>query len=306
MSRFANKKCPICHAPFTEKADIVVCPECGTPHHRQCYLAKGHCGVEEYHAQGFVWNGLLPDEEAAQPEQTAQQPEPAHDPHRGEYPAGVPNPEPRPEFRGMDKIQDPEEYYKRFQMLVTDDVRGDDGVSLHELCAFAAKSVYHYGRAFSTFRGEITGRKSSVFMNICSGMFLPVHQFYRKMDCLGVATLLITVLFMLPELLISGGIIDLESLSDAGHGILSMIYMACNFGSLLLTVMLWLFGDYLYYKHAVRQIKKIRSRFEGNLGEEYYAALVEKGRPSWLRAVVGFLLLAFVTACIRYLPALLV
>lgn len=63
MTRFENKLCPVCRRPFTENDDIVVCPVCGTPHHRACYNEKGGCGVEEWHASGFVWEGHLPGEE---------------------------------------------------------------------------------------------------------------------------------------------------------------------------------------------------------------------------------------------------
>ena len=35
--RFTNEKCPVCNNTFKEDDDIAVCPECGTPHHRECY-----------------------------------------------------------------------------------------------------------------------------------------------------------------------------------------------------------------------------------------------------------------------------
>ncbi len=40
MSRFEGYICPVCMKKFTETDDIAVCPECGTPHHRECYLKK--------------------------------------------------------------------------------------------------------------------------------------------------------------------------------------------------------------------------------------------------------------------------
>lgn len=35
--------CPVCNEKFIEDDDIVVCPDCGTPHHRNCYLENGRC-----------------------------------------------------------------------------------------------------------------------------------------------------------------------------------------------------------------------------------------------------------------------
>lgn len=50
---FIGNKCPVCEKYFHADDDIVVCPECGTPHHRECYEAKGHCHNEKLHAEGY-------------------------------------------------------------------------------------------------------------------------------------------------------------------------------------------------------------------------------------------------------------
>ncbi len=47
--------CPVCKSPFADGDDIVVCPVCGAPHHRECYKQKGGCGLEENHAKGIAW-----------------------------------------------------------------------------------------------------------------------------------------------------------------------------------------------------------------------------------------------------------
>ncbi len=41
--KYSNYKCPVCKNQFTEDDDVVVCPECGTPHHRECYIQNGNC-----------------------------------------------------------------------------------------------------------------------------------------------------------------------------------------------------------------------------------------------------------------------
>lgn len=45
MSNGNFSQCTICHRPFNEKSDIVVCPECGAPSHRDCYKEHGTCAV---------------------------------------------------------------------------------------------------------------------------------------------------------------------------------------------------------------------------------------------------------------------
>ncbi len=44
-----NLKCARCSAYLFENDDVVFCPECGAPHHRECYSALGHCALEEFH-----------------------------------------------------------------------------------------------------------------------------------------------------------------------------------------------------------------------------------------------------------------
>ncbi len=44
-----RKKCQICSAYLFEEDDVVHCPTCGAPHHRDCWQTVGHCGLEELH-----------------------------------------------------------------------------------------------------------------------------------------------------------------------------------------------------------------------------------------------------------------
>jgi uncharacterized membrane protein len=83
------------------------------------------------------------------------------------------------------------------------------------------------------------------------------------------------------------------------------IYTLCNFLSFALTVVLCLFGDYFYYRRAVKQIKKIRAKFSATGTDEYYAALEESGRPSWLRAIIGILIMMILAASINLLPQIM-
>ncbi len=54
--RYTGEICPYCGAEFTEQDDVVVCPDCGTPHHRVCWFAHGECAETDKHAEGYVWN----------------------------------------------------------------------------------------------------------------------------------------------------------------------------------------------------------------------------------------------------------
>lgn len=53
--RFKDVQCVSCKNIFTEEDDVVVCPTCGSPHHRACWLNKGDCENKDLHSEGFVW-----------------------------------------------------------------------------------------------------------------------------------------------------------------------------------------------------------------------------------------------------------
>ena len=55
MFIYMGVTCPYCGQVLTENDDITVCPDCGTPHHRSCYLEHGRCFNEAKHAEGFEW-----------------------------------------------------------------------------------------------------------------------------------------------------------------------------------------------------------------------------------------------------------
>lgn len=54
--RYSYEKCPVCEKEFTNDDDIVVCPLCGTPHHRDCYKKNGECSNFDEHNKGFRWS----------------------------------------------------------------------------------------------------------------------------------------------------------------------------------------------------------------------------------------------------------
>lgn len=57
---FTQYTCPVCNEQFKNGEDIVVCPECGTPHHRECYEKNGKCFFEDKHSSGFSFEEVNP------------------------------------------------------------------------------------------------------------------------------------------------------------------------------------------------------------------------------------------------------
>ena len=274
-TEFLGKRCPVCRGIFQENDNVVVCPICGTPHHRSCYAEENKCGLESLHSDGFVWNGYLPDEERT--------------------PQTMDNDENSDSiFDDLNEAEMSDPIILNFLNSISDSKTGEDGVSMKELTTFASRSLYHYEYAFRVIRGGNGRKKRKAFFNICSGLLAPTFQFYRKMDALGA---LLIVIMLLPSLFIA--------LNESYFINNTSIYYLFNILSVAEQVLLCVFGDYIYYRHAVRQILRIREEFKENADSyEYYAALRAAGRPSFSRALIGTLVFVFVSCLILLIPGI--
>lgn len=66
---FTEYKCPVCGEQFKTGDDVVVCPECGAPHHRECYEKEGHCHFADRHGDDFSFEKEQVEEADKQAEQ---------------------------------------------------------------------------------------------------------------------------------------------------------------------------------------------------------------------------------------------
>ena len=69
---FTEYKCPVCDKQFKKGDDVVVCPECGAPHHRECYEKEGHCHFADKHGADFSFEKEQLEESEQQAEQDAK------------------------------------------------------------------------------------------------------------------------------------------------------------------------------------------------------------------------------------------
>ena len=60
---FTDKKCVICDKTFSASDDIVVCPECGSPMHRDCYDNEGCCPNQFRHGHFDYAQSSIPDDD---------------------------------------------------------------------------------------------------------------------------------------------------------------------------------------------------------------------------------------------------
>ena len=62
--KYTGNLCPGCNRPFEDGDDVVVCPECGTPQHRECYEKEDRCVCAAMHGDGYTWQGIVNNETA--------------------------------------------------------------------------------------------------------------------------------------------------------------------------------------------------------------------------------------------------
>lgn len=55
MFFYEGQACPVCGEHFGENDDVVACPVCGAPHHRECWKREGHCHFAADHGTERQW-----------------------------------------------------------------------------------------------------------------------------------------------------------------------------------------------------------------------------------------------------------
>ena len=177
--RYENQPCPICNNNFNTNDDIVVCPVCGTPHHRDCYKKNGECGNFEKHNEGYRWT----PEQTNVTEPINEQPNVSQ-----EAPYTVPfNSTQAPTTNIFTNQPNP---YALFPKEL------EDGVATEDVADFVQLNAVKYIQNFFYIKS-----KKRTF-NWAAFFFAPYWFFYRKMYKLGAIfmaiMLLLSVGFTLP------------------------------------------------------------------------------------------------------------
>lgn len=294
MFFYEGQSCPVCGQPFQETDDIVACPQCGAPHHRECWKREGHCHYAAAHGTPEQWT--RPEPQPASP----TGPTPSADvqgkvcPHCGkdnpEYaefcarcgkelpssdwaspppPAGAPVPPP---------YTHPGSYgeYAPFRAPVYDAMGGipiseeiEDGVTAGEVAQTVGVNTAYYIPRFHRIRHS----GSKVSWNWFAFLITPCWLVYRKNFLAGGLTLLFWIarqllssfisLQYISPLLTNGGNLYVDMLSaidtlmqSPGTRLLLIALMVAGFGELLLRIFFGLFGNYFYMRNTVRKSKK--------------------------------------------------
>ena len=187
---YTDQICPCCGRPFTEDDDIVVCPDCGTPHHRACYESLGTCANSDRHASGFQWEN--PSEETGRDAAASERSETAVCPKCG-------NPDCRYNtFCGNcgHFIAEPLIEAEEGSAALPESF---DGIPAERLRAFIKRNAEFY-----LYHFDAMDRKHRNFeLNAVGFLFPTFYYFYRKMTRQAVLSLAVMTVLCLPSYICS-------------------------------------------------------------------------------------------------------
>ena len=219
---YENAPCPVCGKPLAEGEDIVVCPVCATPQHRECWMQNGRCANDDLHQSGYVWKketNPAPEAEAPAEETSgdakichicgSECPEDAlHCGNCGALFGQNEKQDKKCAFCGSENADNarhcnqcgaPLGAFNTTQYVAGTDIPADEKIgetSAGELATYVQASSRRYIRKFRRFE---EGKKLS--FNFAAFFFAPYWFFYRKLYKAGAFFL---VAFVTASILLSG------------------------------------------------------------------------------------------------------
>jgi ribosomal protein L37E len=295
---FNGIKCPVCKTPFKDGDDIVVCPECGTPHHRECYEIENRCAYEERHAQGFNFEEEKADKENGETNENdntiicqrcrAVNQKGMFYCGRCGFPLSAQNQQYN-QYNGQNTRNNPNmggfgvNFTNPMDPMAGVDPEQDmgDGVTAGELSKFVQNNTHYFIRIFNNIKNFSKGR-----FNFCAFFFSGGYLLYRKMYKIGAIITAVMLFLWTAELYIhyctpaGQRMIELmnnyysnasnytEAMNSLYKGIseMSLINLLllctmyfCSIAQLVLRIIVGIFANRWYFKHCKTKIHGIKA-----------------------------------------------
>ncbi len=314
MAKYIGTECLVCNEKFKDDDDIVVCPECGTPYHRECYAKEGKCINIKLHEKNKSWSEERIESGAEMPKKckfcnTENKPHSFICENCG---ASLID-----KISFNDNTQNSEnaqnKYGNGFQFNINDKYCGmnpeeklDSDITLEEAADMIGSNVQYYLMLFK--RMKDTGKK--ITLNVICILFPQFFFAYRKMWIEAIAVVVLEMLLSIPYLLyylvgfakgviaesseqISKNIIALANI-DVDSTIFNLIFSISNYASLALSIFILLFANWMYYKHVQRKILKIKRK--SHSADELKSNIIISGGTSILGIVLVLVLQLLLSA----------
>jgi hypothetical protein len=269
---YIGEICPVCSKSFTADDDIVVCPECGTPHHRECYKIENRCVNIDLHGTGEKWKRSVHQEKMYKVCPICRFPNRATDEkcQRCGSDLAEATSDPFEKAGGSgEQHHDPfssytqEELFDPLKYLGYDPEEDMGGASLKDVSDFIGPSTIYYVPKFKQMK-ESGARPS---FNLFSLIFPSLFFANRKMWGWAILAAILGIIFNLPAnllLYIEEYPSDIAVfISDNKHLIQTMndVFMIADMG---VRALCCLFANWLYFRFAMRSVKKLKHNGAGS------------------------------------------
>lgn len=264
--KYKGEKCSACGNIFTDNDDVVVCPDCGSPHHRQCYAASGRCANHERHGEKFRWKSEIPEKKS---EKSAESSTLVTCTECG---ASIQINESTCPFCGAeckhekpaDNMSVKDKTFLMFYGVRPDSKMGE--LTVEEMMSFVKQNSFYYYHLFRRFSDSL----GKISFNFMCFVFPPMYFATRRMWGWAAVTTLLSVLLTVPLMLVYMADITLTDdtmrlLSNSAASFIAQnreIFLTavniCNVVDFVMRMVLCLFGNWMYYIFTVKSIKRIR------------------------------------------------
>lgn len=289
MSVYTNAECPYCNKRIGSDDELVVCPTCGTPHHRSCYFENGHCFNESRHEEGFEWTPPV--------RETAQSGEMIACSNCGKSISkdsvfcnycGTPV---NPHITGgtggsLASQQDTMFFGVEDQQPAYNMSEEVDGIAIKDWITYIGQNFQYYLYNFEV--QDKTKRKTS--FTLSAALFPPLYFLYRRVWGAAAIAAVLNLLFNFPAVILYYDIFPAGF--DLGLSTLTWerISGVCSVLSVFVNLAWGLFAVWLYRKKALKHIGRIRA--ESPTEEVYAQRLQQVSGPS--RKAIMVLAISFV------------
>ena len=290
--------CGVCHAYLFDEDDVVYCPVCGAPHHRDCYNSVGHCAFEAAHGTENQYRKpgsaeTKPAEAASRDSISCQICGANYKSDEKQCPeCGAPN------FNSVSGG------FAQFDFLggVPENEDLGDGVTAAEARRFVFTNTRRYIPKFSSMK---SGRKVS--WNWFAFLFPPAWFLSRKMYGAGIITGILSIcftMFLLPfgQALSQYDTSTITNFSQLVQTVISdpslikpsliiLAYVGMTLWALL-HILCALFGDKIYRDYAISTIADIKKTSD-DIAYDYR----RKGGTNFFLLIIGFF-------AVQYIPSI--
>ena len=320
MAEYLHLSCPVCSKEFDENSDVVVCPVCGTPHHRECYKSIGRCANIDWHAENKSFDAELARAEAEgkKSRQAVEDEKPQENSdsegvacrrcgHKNSEGTVFCNNCGFPVSSGFGTGPSGEQSQKGFsvsfgpmQFTPPDPNEDFDGVEGWKMAAVVRENQFSFMPKFMAFKNG----KSKVSFNFFACFLSPYYFFYRKMYLWGILGLLVDLLCSIPNILYMmtnqylSKALDVTvtwglDLTKPQLSTLLTLYYIASLVSLAAQILSGVFANYLYYKKCNKTAKLLSEK--ATTKDEFLALADKKGGVNRVIIIV-FISLMFIAS----------